>query len=167
LSKRVIRFELSPEGIDKAIEEIERFKIDMLKAMAEVINALGLRAYGTATLTLESNAKVVSSELIDSLAMSDKATFDNRVFFVRTDCEYAVFVEYGTGIKGAEHPEASRVGWEKNQKGKGEAGWPFFSEAFGEWYTTHGQGATPFMYNAKMTVKNEAEKYVATIFGRL
>lgn len=175
MSKRVIKVDLSPDGIDHAIAEVQRFKQDLLNAMTELLNTLGLRAYGAATLYLESNAKVFSSNLINSLKYTE-AGGKKKAFVLRCDAvatsggeprHYAAYVEFGTGIYGGGHPEEDLVGWISNMSGKGDDGWAFQNATTGKWYTTKGQPSTPFMYNARMTVRNEVPKFTATIFAKL
>lgn len=172
MSKRVIEFDLSPEGLDKAIRSLEKFKNDMMNALTDLLNTLGLRAYGTANLVLENNAKVFSSTLINGIRY-EKADGKKRLFLLRADPvdekghHYAAFVEFGTGIKGGGHPDEGAVGWKSNASGKGEAGWAFQNTTTGMWYITHGQPATPFMYTAYATVRGEVPKFTATVFAKL
>ena len=80
-------------------------------------------------------------------------------FNITVGVEYAVYLEYGTGIVGSEnqHPQFERAGWEYDVNNHGEKGWwyptnendpnPHKKTANGILYGhTKGHPSRPFMY---------------------
>ena len=97
---------------------------------------------------------------------------------------YAVFVEFGTGVVGERnpHPKAGEQGWVYDTKGHGESGWWYPSDAsdpnptlkLGEngWIAfTRGQASRPFMYDlwywASRSTTQIVEKNIRAEFRRL
>lgn len=77
-----------------------------------------------------------------------------RVF---TNCEYAAYVEFGTGVKGDGTYPYEVEGLSLEYKNKG---WAYLDEDTGEWIYTKGQKAQPYMYPA---LKNH-EKTIKRMF---
>lgn len=96
-------------------------------------------------------------------------------FFVTMSSDYAVFVEYGTGIIGSEiqHPKANEHGWIYDVNGHGVLGWwyptvdsdpnpyKWVNPATGVLYAwTAGQQSRPFMYHTWLWVVENMEKII-------
>ena len=65
--------------------------------------------------------------------------------------EYVYYIEYGTGLKGANGSNAPDMPtWWKHMSGKHSSanGGYWHYEKDGKWYTTYGQAARPFLYHA-------------------
>lgn len=98
---------------------------------------------------------------------------------------YAVFVEFGTGVMGEEspHPKAGEEGWEYDVGGHGDSGWWYPTvegdpnptkklTKQGSWVAwTAGMASRPFMYSlwlwASYSVTNIINKNVNAEFRRL
>jgi hypothetical protein len=70
---------------------------------------------------------------------------------VYTDLAYAKYVEFGTGIVGAQSPhiEAAERGWTYDK----QTGWTY-KGSDGKYYYTEGLEPHNFMYNAWLDLKN-------------
>lgn len=121
---------------------------------------------------LVAKAEVISLDAVDTgeLANSiERGVFNRQEGFgiIRATAYYAIFVEYGTGIVGAEgaqHPWASQIGWEPGSSGHGEEGWIYFGWDM-KWHRTSGTVSKPFMYNTMMMLKDMAEREGMRIIG--
>ena len=164
MSKRVIRFELSPEGIDKAIEEINRFKGDFLRTCNELLNELTTFGKETAQLEILRLGAFDTGELADSI----KGVWNGnqRIGMIYTGTYYAVFVEFGTGIVGEQNPHPEQP-WDYDVNGYGEDGWYYVDGRDMKGHWTKGQPSRPFMYNTKRILIQNAPQYVARLFGAL
>lgn len=61
--------------------------------------------------------------------------------------DYAMYVEYGTGIVGSEHPHPSpEIPWAYDINNHGDDGWQYIGKD-GKLHWTKGQPSRPFMYN--------------------
>ena len=83
---------------------------------------------------------------------------------IKADTEYAVYVEYGTGIVGdmSGHPERDKLGVQYDMNGHGWDGWTYRGRD-GRFHHTCGMEARPFMYNTF----RDLETYVEQNGGRI
>ena len=91
---------------------------------------------------------------------------DSHVGFIRADCWYAVYVEFGTGVVGAgnAHPEPA-AGWVYDANHHGENGWVYFNEREGKVMRTKGQPSHPFMYNTFRELERKAKELASSVFS--
>lgn len=102
---------------DRILEEVRRIVVET----AQIIQS-----------EAKARAPVDSSNLRDSIEME---IFDGGLkAVVRVTAEYAIYVEYGTGIY-AEGPGGSRAK---------KIPWSYFSPKLGKWVTTSGMPAQPY-----------------------
>lgn len=90
---------------------------------------------------------VMTGELLDSMNLEAGDIVSNgATYYVYTDCDWASFVEFGTGVIGSEnpHPETGLANWKYDVNNHGESGWWYFND--GEWHWTKGMPSRPFMY---------------------
>ena len=96
-----------------------------------------------------------TGNLAGSIHMQVKDTGKELQGRVYTNCEYAAYVEFGTGIKGNGTYPYKVKGLSLEYKDKG---WAYFDEDKGEWIYTKGQAAQPYMYPALANHKKTIEK---------
>ena len=162
---KVISFDLSVSWIDKAIQELNQFRNELTRKCNELIQQL--TEYGKVFAKME----VLRLGAFDTGQLADKIQgfFDasSRVGFIRADCWYAVYVEYGTGVVGASesHPEPA-AGWIYDVNNHGQSGWVYFNEREGKVMRTKGQPSSPFMYNTFRELQRKANDYASTVFGK-
>lgn len=97
-----------------------------------------------------------------------------RTGFIRCNADYGMFVEFGTGVLGKEHPypgEAmAAVGYQYGggttyvQTEDGRVGW-FFPGDDGKWYFTEGQPSRPFMYNTAQLLRRQVMPIARQVFA--
>lgn len=156
---RNITFDLSREGLDKAIREVNEVRNQLNTAMTLLIRKLA-EEEGVAT----AKAYVADMGAIDTgeLESSIYGFYhpQSRIGYVRTDCLHAVFVEYGTGIigKAMPHPEAGIAGWKYDVHGHGVAGWVYSKEPDDTFHWTLGYESRPFMYKTLRWLEGAAER---------
>ena len=174
MGKKVIRINLSEKDIDRAIKELEQYKVEIIrktellrKKIAERIGALAQSGFNGAIvddLTGE-NSGVKKAEV--------QVSIDERenVSVVIAAGEDAVWVEFGAGVYyngsagGSPHPKGSELGFTIGGYGKGmgkRQTWGFYED--GELYLTHGVPATMPMYNAMKTTCDEIVAIAKEVF---
>lgn len=165
MAKRVIRFELSDAGIEHAISEINRFKGDFLRTCNEVIQKLVDMGVMYAKAQITSMHAIESGELLGSI----KGYFHagKRTGIIYSDCWYAIFVEYGTGIVGrnSPHPDPP-ASWAYDVNEHGDAGWFYYDRNLRPRWTK-GQASGRFLYEAKKYVRNNAPNQYSLLFGKM
>lgn len=162
-------FKVNPLSIDSIKEcqkQIEQYKIDLqykvnlfTQRLAEVgvgiaqANAVSLDAFWSGNLVASINLK-----------QGDVIQHGSR-WIVYTDCPYAKYVEFGTGIVGEEFPHAlaSEMGWTYDVNGHGDNGWYYYKD--GRFYWTKGVEARPFMYETSIELGMRISKVAREVFG--
>lgn len=98
---------------------------------------------------------VMTGELLDSMNLEAGDIVSNgATYYVYTDCDWASFVEFGTGVTGSQnpHPETGLANWKYDVNNHGESGWWYFND--GEWHWTKGMPSRPFMYETAQQLKD-------------
>lgn len=160
------------DSIDKAVklmdEAVEIGIANGLKELSELIEQKlveNIRKYHI----------INTGRLLDSISVIPTQTG----FIISCGVEYAMFVEYGTGIVGAENPHPSPdIDWIYDSNYHGEAGW---------WYPTTsddpnpakrvtkdgtilawtaGQRSKPFMYDTWLWARRSASQIIKKHIGR-
>lgn len=106
---------------------------------------------------------------------STKKTADGIISYITTTrigikstAESSMYVEYGTGIVGAEgvqNPKAPS-NWEPDAMGHGEEGWVFYKPSSKTRIHTLGQEAKGFMYDTELEIRATLKKDFREEFKR-
>ena len=133
---KAIKVRLSAEGVKQAVQELREYQAKVQAAASAIVAALASAGEEFAV------AAVLPFAETGQLASSIKAEASGNVGFVKCSCGYAVYVEFGTGIKGAgsPHPDTAILGWKYDINQHGELGW---------WYPTDSADPNPYKYTAK------------------
>lgn len=165
MSKRTISFGLNAADINRAISEVKAYREELIRKCNELIRQLTEYGYEFAKFEVLRLGAFDTGNLADSI----EGYFDEqtRVGFIKADCWYAVYVEYGTGVVGASqsHPNAAVHGWAYDINHHGESGWVYWSGRDGQWHWTKGQPSQPFMYNTMRELQGRAKDMAASIFN--
>ena len=163
MAKRIIAVELSPAGINRAIKEIEaeerRIK-DKARTLVEALTDLGVTV---AKVQLASLGAAYTGELIESISGYFSPVLGAGI--IRAGAPYAVFVEFGTGVVGAQSPHPNPEGWVYDAGGHGEKGWFYFNDRDGKWHWTQGMESRPFLYNTARELEAQCAKIAREVFG--
>lgn len=166
MGKKTISFSLNARSIDNAIRQLEEYRKDFLRKCNELIRQLTESGEEFAKLEVLRLGAFDTGELADSI----HGYFDPDIGigFIRAECWYAVYVEYGTGVvgeRGPKHPTAAAHGWVYDVHDHGDSGWVYYNEREGRAMRTKGQESSPFMYNTFRELQRKAEELAKSIFG--
>ena len=127
--------------IDSAITKLKSYKNEIDKTIKKYIKQLTKQGYEY----MISIVNVESGELKNSISWEFDELDQKGVINVGTN--YSIFVEFGTGIVGANspHPEP-KDGYEYDVNSHGMAGWYYFDEKQSRIRWTKGQKASAFVY---------------------
>jgi len=181
VSKTVLKrisMTLDPQSIEKAIQEVEQFKTTLENICVELVKKLIEDGVNVARIFVTSMGAVDTGELADSF----QAVYfpEEHCGVVFTDCPHALYVEFGTGIVGAQaeegdaHPLAEKLGWDYDVNQHGEAGW-WYPAPFG-WYVpkdgdgkalawTKGMQPRPYMYKTFQALKEMAKTRIVEVLN--
>lgn len=152
-----IKMRLTSRSIEEAIREVKQYKQQLDERTKALIRALVDKGVEIAKVQVRELGAVYTGQLEASIT----GFFDEEtgVGIIRTDCPYAVYVEFGTGVVGQRNPHPEPIeGWEYDINKHGDAGWWYFNERDQKWHWTKGMESRPFMYNTLQILKAEAEK---------
>lgn len=109
-------------------------------------------------------APMESGELAEGVTWEyDESTNTGRI---RVGAGYALFVEYGTGIVGAQNPHPEPApGWTYDVNAHGEAGWTYFDEKQNRYRWTKGEPAHAFVYKTREYMKSVADETLRVSIG--
>lgn len=145
---------LSAKGFRKIAKQIREYKEDLYDKCEEFAYRMAGEGVDIARLTILSLDAVMTGELLSSMNLEAGDIVSNGAsYYIYTDCEWASFVEFGTGIvaKSNPHPDTSLANWKYDTNGHGEKGWFYFDN--GEWHWTKGMPSRPFMYETAQKLK--------------
>lgn len=176
---------LDPNSIEKAIKEIEHYTNVILPGKVEVFTkALAEEGVNIAKAEIVTLDAVFRGDLLNSIysKANGRKTKTTVKYLIRTDSEHAMFVEFGTGIRGQENPYVGELpmGYEY-ASGKtihyladGRYGW-FYPLNTGkydsagdeiiEWRFTEGMPSRPFMYLTATKLHSKVREIAKKVFG--
>ena len=133
---RTINVRLSASGVRQAVGELRDYQAKVQAAAENIVKALCEAGEQYAL------AAVLPFSQTGQLASGIKSEVGGDIGYVKCECGYAVYVEFGTGIKGAgsPHPDTAILGWKYDINQHGELGW---------WYPTDSSDPNPYKYQAK------------------
>lgn len=162
---RTFTAELSPSSLKKLAKDLRAYgdsleskKFKYLERMAQegeaeaqaALDALGPYPYGVGDLRASIVGTVTKPTQAKVLAGTD----------------HAAFVEFGTGVKGANAAKDPNqpAGWVQDASGHGETGW-FYPGDDGQRHLTQGMPARPFMTNAANALRRKSIPIAKEVFG--
>lgn len=155
----------SPTSIDNAIKEMRSHQADITykcKLIAERLANIGVEITRVNVADFDA---IYSGELLLSIkAEYNGSTPNGASWMVITDCPWAFYVEFGTGIVGANspHPDTSIANWKYDLNQHGDMGWYYFKD--GDWHWTKGMPSRPFMYQTGMDLRTRIENVAREVF---
>lgn len=165
-----IEIELTKESLAAAIKKLESYKKDLAAKTQKLIETLTENGVGIARFELVNMDAIDTSELYNSVNSYYSALLNAG--FIRVNCDYAVFVEFGTGVNNGKYPSTetlSKVDW-KYGSGEhifttkdGRTGW-FYPADNGEYRFTEGMDSRPFMYNTAKALRNDFPRLAKEVF---
>lgn len=166
-----IRVSLSTDSADKAVRELISYKKSLTKKTERMVQTL--IDLGTAVCRV----KVVEMNIPDTGHLLSKVdgyyspTLNAGV--ICCDCDYAVFVEFGTGIKGKASPYAGQAmaqtgyqymgGTTYVTTKDGRIGW-YYPDDDGTWKFTQGMPSRPFMYETALEMRQRMDEVIKEVF---
>lgn len=178
---KTIDIELTTESINRAIQEVRRFQQMLQQSLSDLVEKLLEEGVSIAKMQVAAMGAVDTTELYQSIHVGEFIPAWG-VGWITTDCPYAVFVEYGTGIIGAgdPHPGISDEDWNDpiasvngktyagyDSQDHGAAGWVYVDDKDGEMHWTQGYYSRPFMYNTLRWLEEIAPDRAAEIWSQM
>ena len=162
------RVNLSFRSFRKLANNIRDYRKSLQDKCEEFAYRMAEEGVAIAQMKILGFDAVMTGELLDSMNLKAGDIFSNgATYYIYTDCPWAKFVEFGTGIVGSEnpHPDPSIAGWKYDVNVHGEKGWYYFKN--GEWHWTKGLPSRPFMFETGQELKdmNIISSVAREVFG--
>lgn len=157
---------LSSKGFRNLARKVREYRSELTDKCEEFAFRMAEEGISIAKIKISSFNAVFSGELLNSMQLQAGDVFKNGAeYIIYTGCEWASYVEFGTGIVGEKnpHPETSLVGWRYDVNSHGEKGWFYFSN--GEWHWTKGMPSRPFMYETGAELALKASDIAREVFS--
>lgn len=164
--KKTITASLSEQSLREAASQIQEYKNEVIQKCYLLAKRLAERGVEIASMKITNHDAVYTGELLASMKHTPGIVLRyGGSCIVYTDCPWAKFVEFGTGIvgKNKQHPDTSIVGWKYDVNEHGEAGWYYYRD--GKWHWTKGMPSRPFMYETDIELMMEVSKIAKEVFG--
>lgn len=108
--------------------------------------------------------KTESGELAGSITWEYDT--EKKTGRIKIGSDYAIFVEYGTGIVGASNPHPEPApGWSYDVNEHGEKGWTYWDAKQQRYRWTRGQPASAFVYRTYQYMKDNAGEVLRVNLG--
>lgn len=165
MAKYTFKSDLSERGLKKLKKDLVAYQIELAKKVDLFTKELALEGVYIARNKIGEKDAVFTSELLNSMNLrKGDVIHDGSQWVIYTDCEWAQYVEYGTGIVGLQnqHPQYDIVGWRYDKNEHGESGWFYFRD--GEWHWTKGMPSRPFMYETALELPEKVNRIAKEVF---
>lgn len=157
---KTISFRLTPTNIDKAIAEVVEYEKSIKGKSAKLIKKLSEKGVEIVRKNILNLDILDTGELYNSVSVFYSES--ENAGYILIDCDYALFVEFGTGIVGKTSPypgEAmAEIGYQYGGgttyvvTKDGRIGW-FYPADDGTWRFTEGMPSRPFIHNSVKELK--------------
>ena len=162
---------LSTDSISKAIKELKAYKAEINKKselLVQTLTDLGVNIARAKVLEMNIND---TGNLMSTIGGYYSPNLNAG--FVTVSCEYAIFIEFGTGIVGKQNPypgdAMAKTGYKYGGGSHyvvtkdGRIGW-FYPADDGTWRFTEGLPSRPFMYETALELENKFSNIVRSVF---
>lgn len=162
MSKYSFSTDLSKSGIDKMTSQIIQYKQDLERKVSLLMEQIVKLGAETAKAKVSSMNAIYTGSLISSIQGIYDAS--SHIGVIYTDCPYAVYVEYGTGVVGSQNPHPyPPSGWKYDMNGHGESGWFYWKDD--NWHWTKGIASRPFMFETQRELPKIMAEAMKAVFG--
>lgn len=161
---RTFKAELSRSSLQKLHDDLVAYRRQLETRITELVRRLS-----------ETGAEIAHVKVLEldaaytgNLASSIQGYYSSGVALIYTDCWYAAFVEFGTGIKGqnSPHPIAAEHGWSYDVNDHGEEGWWYMNDTDGKMHWTKGMESRPFMHETARELRGRCMTIAREVFGK-
>lgn len=157
------RISVSLGNIDDAIRQLEEYEKKVQQNIEKILQKLLESGVEIAKAKVIELGAVNFGELENSFAYALYKEDNKGIIF--TDCSHACFVEFGTGVRGANSPHPT-LPWAYDTNKHGDDGWWFYNEEQGIGGHTRGWESRPFMYNTATELERKAVEIAREVFSQ-
>lgn len=147
-------FSLSARSVKRLQRDLKKYQKDLNKKVEELMDCIGKRGIKVVKQNIRIYGAVMDGDLIDSIKYHvEKTDNKNLKVVIEADSSHAIYVEFGTGQVGAEHPYKGNVpvvyaqgSFIRYNAETNRYFWYYFKN--GKWHYTEGMPSRPFMLDS-------------------
>jgi hypothetical protein len=174
MAKEITFNPLSISDIQKATEELIEYKKELNEKIDIFVKKLAEKGVEMAKDKITSYQAIDTGELLDSITLKEGDIIKSgSCYYIYTDCEYASFVEFGTGVLGegtyiADFPDD--ISWDYASgtcvftRKDGKTGW-YYPTKDGKYRFTQGYPSRPFMTETAIMLSMDIVDIAKEVFG--
>jgi len=154
----VIKTALGRNDIAKVIDQVQGYKAELQEKTDRLIQEViedGAKYLRNEIVQLDA---VETGELLNSISTNYDTT--NQVGTIYSTAPHAIFVEYGTGVRGQTTPHPSGFGQYSDKER-----WFYFDEREGRWRMTCGMESRPIFWNTAQALPDMINDKAKEIFS--
>lgn len=166
---------MDKRSIANAVKELRQYKNDFRVRLDKFARKLAELGVQEAQIHIRAWDAIDDGTLINSIGVNVGKSYGSKVkYYVVANCDYACFVEFGTGSVGANAPYPfpfpKGVKWKYGVGKKifttkdGRRGWVYMDKD-GDFWFTEGMEARPFMAQASLALFDQVERVAKEVFG--
>lgn len=155
-----IEMTLDEASIAKAIKQLEQYKAEVIRKVEMLAQLLVDRGVDIVQAQIMEMDAIDTAELYRSIQGYYSPLLGAGIIF--SDIQYAFYVEYGTGVRGAARPHPTGGSYDINNHG--DDGWWYLDSHDNEWHWTKGWESRPFMYNTIRQLERECAAIAGKVF---
>lgn len=173
MSKKRIRVDLSPDGMDRAIEALHEYEKWLKEKTILLLDKLADHGYFITSVGFSDAVYDGTNDV--NVKIEDRGQTTKAIVAVGNA---TLFIEFGTGVMYPNnHPEAAENGMIRGEYGKGKGkqrSWGYYGDPGtngivlhgkkGPFVITHGNPANMPMYNAVKQLEADLKQYVKEVF---
>lgn len=172
--KKIVITELTPNAIEKAIQEINDYRKEVEAKTMKLAQRLTDLGASVVRVKIVEMGAYYSGELLSGVDGYFSPILNAG--FIRVTSDHAAFVEFGTGVVGQENPHKngeylSKVSWGYATGSKifttkgGRVGWIYPTDD-GGFRFTEGMESSPFMYETALELERQYMKIATEVFAK-
>lgn len=145
-----------PSSFQRSINKVAK----KIATIADLHNKMVYETTERLLSTILKNAEgiVETGVMLDSIHSQYVETGNGLLVGQIIGADYIIYIEYGTGSKGADSASPNTPeGWKWN----GKDGWVYYDDLLGEFRTTHGQEPRPFIRTSVEEIRGKVNEGVS------
>jgi hypothetical protein len=156
-------FGLSKTEIKNAIKDCEKFKKEFITKSQTLIQVLTEEGRIIAKYKVQALGAFYTGELERSIEGYFSPSLGVGIIYA--GAWYAAYVEFGTGVRGADSPHPEPGKWQYDVNHHGEEGWWYFNDYDEKKHWTRGIKSRPFMYDTARQLETMCSRIAQEVFG--
>ena len=160
MQSKKLKVQLNSASINQAIEQLRQYRDSIEAKQERLMDVLGVYGYEIMVKKIDSYQMPFSkNDLISNVGYEA----GKKSVTIYNLSDHALFVEFGTGIVGAESPHPhDTIGYSYDTNNHGNDGWYYLTDD--GWFWTKGMPSRPFAHETYVELRQELLMIAREVF---